>query len=77
MRWDNQRLFWLLAIVAVVVRLLVAVLPGNRLEPPWSGGSDSQHYATLAQNLLEGEVSLIMVSQLPFVRLSIPFCWPQ
>ncbi|MEZ8222148.1 Dolichyl-phosphate-mannose-protein mannosyltransferase [Candidatus Fervidibacteria bacterium JGI MDM2 JNZ-1-D12] len=54
MRWDNQRLFWLLVIVAVVVRLLVAVLPGNRLEPPWSGGGDSQHYATLAQNLLEG-----------------------
>jgi len=52
---NKQKLFWTLVGVALVVRLLVAILPGRQLEPPWSGGSDSRHYATLAQNLLEGK----------------------
>jgi hypothetical protein len=52
---SKQSLFWILVTVALVVRLLVAILPGRQLEPPWSGGSDSQHYATLAENLLKGK----------------------
>ncbi|MBI4543852.1 MAG: glycosyltransferase family 39 protein [Gemmatimonadetes bacterium] len=41
--------------VALLLRALVVAVPGTRLYAPWSGGSDTPAYLTLAQNLNEGK----------------------
>jgi 4-amino-4-deoxy-L-arabinose transferase-like glycosyltransferase len=38
----------------VLLRLIIVVLPGNRLNPPWGGVGDAPSYALLAQNIASG-----------------------
>lgn len=38
----------------VAIRLLVAVIPGNRINPPWGGVGDAPAYALLAHNIVTG-----------------------
>jgi 4-amino-4-deoxy-L-arabinose transferase-like glycosyltransferase len=41
--------------VGVLLRLLIAVLPGNRLNAPWGGLGDAPAYALLAHNIAAGK----------------------
>jgi len=47
--------FWSLILLGVVVRVLVAALPGDGLRTPWGGGGDTPAYVLLAQNLVAGK----------------------
>src|SRR6267154_771109 len=47
--------FSALAIVGLLAHLVVAVIAGNRLTTPLSGGGDVPHYVTLAENLRNGD----------------------
>jgi hypothetical protein len=47
--------FWVLAIVGLLAHLIVAVIAGNHLSTPLSGGGDVPHYVTLAENLRNGD----------------------
>lgn len=38
----------------VLLRLLIVLIPGNRLNPPWGGIGDAPAYALLAQNIATG-----------------------
>lgn len=38
----------------VLLRLLFILIPGNTIQPAWSGGGDVTAYTTLAENLLRG-----------------------
>jgi hypothetical protein len=51
----SGRVFSALAIVGLFAHLVVAVIAGNRLSTPLSGGGDVQHYVTLAANLRNGD----------------------
>jgi 4-amino-4-deoxy-L-arabinose transferase-like glycosyltransferase len=42
-------------VVGITLRLFIAVLPGDALNSPWSGGGDAPAYLTLAQNLVAGD----------------------
>lgn len=39
----------------LLLRVLVAALPGNAARTPWGGGGDTATYLLLAQNLIEGK----------------------
>ncbi len=39
----------------MALRLVVTVLAGNEIRPPWGGGGDSATYLLLAHNLLDGK----------------------
>lgn len=47
--------FFALVWAGVIVRLLVAVVPGDRLNAPWGGTGDAPAYVLLAQNLAAGK----------------------
>jgi len=47
--------FSALAIVGLLAHLAVAVIAGNHLTTPWSGGGDVPQYVTLAENLRNGD----------------------
>src|SRR5690348_11839994 len=59
MKGEKSRLFshGFLALVTIGVlgRLAFIAIPGNALQTPWSGGSDTGAYVLLAQNLLSGK----------------------
>ena len=50
-----SRGFLVLVMAGVLGRLAFIAIPGNALQTPWSGGSDTGAYVLLAQNLLGGE----------------------
>lgn len=47
--------FLVLVMAGVLGRLAFIAIPGNALQTPWSGGSDTGAYVLLAQNLLGGK----------------------
>jgi len=47
-------IFWTLLILGIAAHLGFALLGGNHLETPFSGGGDTEKYVLLAQNLLAG-----------------------
>jgi 4-amino-4-deoxy-L-arabinose transferase-like glycosyltransferase len=59
MKGEKSRLFshgfLVLVIAGVLGRLVFVAIPGNALQSPWSGGSDTGAYVLLAQNLLGGK----------------------
>lgn len=59
MKGEKSRLFSLsflvLVMAGVLGRLAFIAIPGNALQTPWSGGSDTGAYVLLAQNLLNGK----------------------
>jgi 4-amino-4-deoxy-L-arabinose transferase-like glycosyltransferase len=44
-----------LVTAGVILRILVAALPGDALRTPWGGGGDTAAYVLLAHNLAEGK----------------------
>jgi 4-amino-4-deoxy-L-arabinose transferase-like glycosyltransferase len=42
-----------LVVVGVLARLAIALIPGDALRAPWSGGGDTEAYVLLAQNIVE------------------------
>ena len=59
MKGERSRLFsygfLILVMAGVLGRLAFIAIPGNALQTPWSGGSDTGAYVLLAQNLLGGK----------------------
>ena len=48
-------LFAGLVLAGLVLRILVAALPGNAARTPWGGGGDTAAYVLLAHNLIAGK----------------------
>jgi len=47
--------FVALVLLGVIVRILIAALPGDALRTPWGGGGDTPAYVLLAHNLVDGK----------------------
>jgi 4-amino-4-deoxy-L-arabinose transferase-like glycosyltransferase len=54
MRKASERLYLPLVAVAVAIRVAIALVPGNSVKTPWSGGGDMDAYVLLARNLVSG-----------------------
>jgi hypothetical protein len=52
---SSRKLYPLLILVAIAIRLVIAIIGGNRILTPWSGGGDMKAYVLLAQNLVSGQ----------------------
>ena len=51
----GRRIFGALAIAGLIAHVVVALISGNHLTTPLSGGGDVPHYVTLAENLRNGD----------------------
>ena len=48
--------FFIGAVIAgILLRVMIAVLPGDALRTPWGGGGDAATYLLLAHNIIEGK----------------------
>lgn len=47
--------FSIMLLAGIILRLFVAVLPGNGMRTPWGGGGDTLAYVLLAQNIASGK----------------------
>ncbi len=54
MRKAFERLYLPLVAIALIIRVAIAVIPGNSVRTPWSGGGDMGAYVLLARNLVTG-----------------------
>ncbi|HTR47778.1 MAG TPA: glycosyltransferase family 39 protein [Verrucomicrobiae bacterium] len=48
-----KRGFVVVVAAGILARLVFVLIPGNALRTPWSGGSDTPAYVTLAQNIVK------------------------
>src|SRR5579862_5594950 len=48
-------LFKATIVAGIFLRLIVVLIPGNKIQAPWSGGGDAHAYITLAQNIVSGQ----------------------
>src|SRR5258708_9464520 len=54
MRKAFERLYLPLVAIALIIRVAIAVIPGNSVRTPWSGGGELGAYVLLARNLVTG-----------------------